>query len=171
VRAQLASELGREAEAREALEALSTDDFAGVPFNEGWLVSIGLLAETASALGDVGRSDVLYRLLAPYGDRIAIAYPEIATGPVARYLGLLATATARWNEAERHFEKALELSERIGAQVWLAHDRRNYARLLQARDAPGDSSRAERLLDESRATYLELDIPDPLKKASLRGGH
>src|SRR5262249_39938298 len=46
VLAQTAAELGRDAEARDALEVLAQDDFAGLPFDEEWLVSMSLLAET-----------------------------------------------------------------------------------------------------------------------------
>ena len=34
---------------------------------------------------------------------------------------------------------------RMGARPWLARAKRDYARMLRARDEPGDSERAERL--------------------------
>ncbi len=132
--AQTAAEVGATAEAREALEALAADGFANVPFDEGWLVSLGLLSETATALGDAERASALYEMLLPYGDRVAVAYPEISTGSVARYLGLLASTMERWDDAERHFTEALEVHERIGARTWLRRTREDYARMLRARD-------------------------------------
>ncbi len=130
VLAQVEAELGHTSEARNALEALAADGFAHLPFDEEWLVSMSFLAEAAHSLGDAERSSLLYDRLLPYSDRIAVSYPEISTGPVARNLGLLAATTGRWDDAQRHFDEALEISERIGAQSWLERTRRDSARLL-----------------------------------------
>jgi tetratricopeptide (TPR) repeat protein len=135
VLAQMAAELGHAVEAREALNALATSGFTTLPFDEEWLVSVGLLAETAAALKDGERASVLYELLVPYGDRVAISYPEICTGAVARYLGLLATTMKRWDDAERHFGSAIEVNRRIGARSWLARSQRDHATMLLARRA------------------------------------
>ena len=158
VLAHMSAELGHAAEARESFEALAREDFAGLPFDEEWLVSLGFLAETASELGDVTRASVLYGLLAPYGDRVAVSYTEISTGAVARYLGLLAGIMERWDDAERHFEDALELHRRIGAQPYIAHTQEDHARMLRARDAPGDRQRAGELLEGAVARYRGLGM-------------
>ena len=54
--AHLTAALGLTDEAADALEALAADDFALLPFDETWLVSMCLLAETASALEDRERT-------------------------------------------------------------------------------------------------------------------
>ena len=43
------------------------------------------------AVGDAEAAAGLYEQLVPYGDRVALSYPEISTGSVSRGLGLLAT--------------------------------------------------------------------------------
>jgi len=91
-------------------------------------------------------------------------FTEISVGAVSRYLGLLATAEARWNDAERHFEEASEVNRRIGARPWLAHTQEDYARMLVARGDAGDAENAARLLDEAVATYRELGMAGPLAK-------
>ena len=101
-------------EARAELDVL-TDDTDPLPFDEEWEVSTCLLAEVAVQLGDRARAATLYDRLRPYHDRVAISYPEISLGPIARFLGVLATATARWADGERHFRDSLEMSARIGA--------------------------------------------------------
>ena len=73
---------------------------------------------------------MLYELLAPYADRIAISYPEVSTGAVARNLGVLAASIGRGDEARRHFAAAIALHRRIGARTWLARTERDAARLL-----------------------------------------
>ena len=72
VLADMLTELGHEAEARSALEALAADEFAAVPFDEWWLVSM------SRPRGGRERSRrhepsaaTLYELLAPYCDRVA----------------------------------------------------------------------------------------------------
>ncbi|MBA3261285.1 MAG: tetratricopeptide repeat protein [Thermoleophilaceae bacterium] len=158
VLARTASELGHAAEARQALEALAADGFTHLPFDETWLASVGLLAETASALSDAERASVLYELLLPYSDRVAVSYAEISTGAVSRPLALLAATTERWDDAAHHFEDALEINERIGARPWLAQTQHDYAQMLLARDAPGDNKKAQLLLSEALATYGELGM-------------
>ncbi|MDQ3865516.1 MAG: AAA family ATPase, partial [Actinomycetota bacterium] len=95
VLASMLAELGSAAEASEELEALAADRFRRLPFDEEWEVSMCLLAETAAKLGDCSRAATLYELLLPYAARVAISYPEISLGPVARFLGVLAAATGR----------------------------------------------------------------------------
>jgi tetratricopeptide (TPR) repeat protein len=156
--------LGRRDDARAKFEELAEDDFVGVPVDEEWLASICLLADLAASLGDTRRARILYELLSPYPDRVGTAYPEISVGAVSRYLGLLATAEARWNEAERHFEDATEVNRRIGARPWLAHTQEDHARMLLARGNGSDAENAARLLDEAVATYRELGMAGPLAK-------
>jgi tetratricopeptide (TPR) repeat protein len=158
VLAHTEAELGHTSEARDALDALAADRCASLPFDEEWLVSMSLLAETASAIPDAERAPRLYELLLPYGDRVAVGYPEISTGAAARYLGLLAATTERWDDAERHFEDALQINARIGARPWLAHTQHDYARMLLSRDATGDTEKAQLLASTAVATYRDLGM-------------
>jgi tetratricopeptide (TPR) repeat protein len=109
--------------------------------------------------------------LLPYRDRVAVAYVECSTGSVARHLGLLAETLGRRDDAERHFEDALELNERIGARSWLARTQLDYAGMLLARDGQGDAARARQLLDRCIETAAEIGMRPVAKRASaLRGG-
>ena len=152
---QMQAELGRTAEARRTFEALAGDDFSALPFQELWTVGMGLLAETAHALGDAERAATLYAKLLPYADRVAVSFPEVATGAIARQLGLLAATMGRWEEAEGHFEAALDLNRRIGAEPWLAHTLEDHARMLEAR---GRRVRAQELATRAAAGYRALGM-------------
>lgn len=101
---------------------------------------------------------MLHTLLRPYARVNAMAAGEVALGPVARYLGILATTTSRWEEAAEHFEDALAMNARMGARPWLAHSQDDYARMLLTRDQPGDKERALQLLAEAVTTYQELGM-------------
>lgn len=114
--------------------------------------------ELAYSLGDASRAAVLHERLSPYADRVAVSCPEISIGSVSRYLGLLASTLARWDDAERHFRDALAMNERIGARPWLAHTQDDYARMLLALGRPGDAETARGLLDQALATYRDLGM-------------
>jgi tetratricopeptide (TPR) repeat protein len=129
---RLVLELGGRDEAQERLAALAENDFAVLPFDEEWTVSMALLAETACGLGDRERAEAIHDRLAPYADRVSLSYPEISLGPVARYLGLTAAAVGRPDEAERHFEAAIDLSRAIGAPTWEALTRRDLEEMRRA---------------------------------------
>ena len=164
--ALLESEVGRMGEARRTFEGLATEDFAWLPRDSEWLFCLCVLAEVAARLQDGNRTAVLYKLLLPYGRLNALSAGELVIGSVARYLGILASAMSRWDDAARHFEDALAMNARMGARPWLAHTQEDYARMLLDRDAAGDRERAQLLLSEALAMYEELGMPASAASAS-----
>ena len=159
-------ELGREDAARHAFEELAEADFAKLPRDSEWLFSLSVLAEAAERLEDRDRAAILYRLLDPYAGLNASASGGCNVGSVARYLAILASTSSRWEDAARNFESALEMNARMGARPWLAHTQRDYARMLVARNAPGDRQRAQVLLSEALRTYGELGMEIAAEGAS-----
>lgn len=99
----------------------------------------------------------LYELLRPYSAHVA-GGEHIRIGCVSRYLGLLATALSRLDEAALFLQDAVEANDRIGAVPWSAHSKADLARVLLARDGPGDREIAGDLLREALATYQELGM-------------
>jgi DNA-binding SARP family transcriptional activator len=163
--ASLYAERGRDAEARAILEAVAETEFEVLPDNDklyGW----SLLGEVCHVLGDRTHAPALYELLLPYAARNVVCHPGCAIGSLARYLGLLATLLGHLENADRHFQAALEMNARMGARPWLAHTQEDYARMLFDRDAPGDQEKARELLTTALATYRELGMDGPLAKAS-----
>ena len=154
----LHTEAGRRAEAREAFEALASDDFADLPSRQEWYFGAGLLAEVCAELGDRNRAVALYELLLPYEGFNQLNYPEICCGSTSRQLGLLAATMSRWQDAERHFVTAIEMDARTGARPWLAHAQANHARMLQARGDAGDRELARDLIAHACATCRELGM-------------
>jgi DNA-binding SARP family transcriptional activator len=150
--------LGSTGAARAELDALGANGFEAIPFDEEWEISLCLLAEAAARLGDRGHAGTLHDLLVSYGDRVATGYPEISLGPIARFLGILSSTTGRWDDAEQHLLRAIELSERIGARPSLAHAEEDYAQVLLRRGRPEDADRARALRERARATYGALGM-------------
>jgi hypothetical protein len=162
--------VGRPAEAQRVLDDLAANEFSALPFDQEWLYATSALAETSALLGDEASAEVLYRLLLPWADLTATDHPEGMRGSVARYLGLLGTTLRRWDAAEAHFEVARGTNERIGARPWLAHSLSDHARMLVARNDPGDRERADELFAAALATYRELDMQSYAREAETRQG-
>ncbi len=155
--ADLYCRLGRKEEAQAILDRFAETDFYIWVDNDklaGWC----LLAEVCSSLDDSTHASRLYELLLPHARRNAVSHPVCAFGSVSRYLGLLASTLGRFEDAERHFEAALEMNERMGARPWVAHTEHDYARVLLARGAEGDETKAVELLGAALATARELGM-------------
>lgn len=155
---QALTELDRRNEARDEFDALAQDNFRSVPRNDEWVFAMGLLAEVAGYLNDAARAQVLYELLLPYEDRNSVSAPDACFGSISRNLGILAVAVRRWGEAERYFEAALAMNERMGAWPWVAHTQHDRARMLAARGNPGDRERAVEVLEAALATCREVGM-------------
>jgi DNA-binding SARP family transcriptional activator/tetratricopeptide (TPR) repeat protein len=160
-------ELGDNERARQTLDELGADEFAAIPWDEDWLLSIALLIEAAAALGDADHAAVLHRLLEPYADLVVVDPHVFSTGSAARSLGIAASTCGRFDEAERHFLAALELNERLGARPWLADTHSAYGQMLLTRNEPGDAQQARELLETALAAYRELGMEPYAARASV----
>ena len=158
VLAHLHARSGETTQAKRALADLVRDDCSALPFEQEWLHSMSLLAESASLVGDTNSASLLYRLLLPYGEFNVENAPHAIRGSVSRYLGLLAATLRRWQSAQAHFESALTLNASMGARPWLAHTQHDYARMLHARKQPGDRQHAVDLIRQACSTYQELGM-------------
>lgn len=138
-------EMGDESAGRAGFDALAENDFAAVPRDWFWFMTMALLAETCAELGDGDRAARLYDLLAPFADRYVQVIYTTNWGSAHRYLGLLAGTMDRVDDAAAHFEAALEANERIGAVLMTAETQTAYGALLLRRGAKGDRARAAEL--------------------------
>jgi predicted ATPase/class 3 adenylate cyclase len=157
--ALLYCELGRQDEARAEFEEVGASDFADVPVDANWLIGITLLSEVCASLGDARRAAPLYQLLLPYAGRNVVAgFAATCYGSASRYLGLLAATMSRWEDAEKHFQDAIEMNGRMGARPWLARSQHDYADMLLKRDEEGDREKALELVTEGLDTAQELGM-------------
>jgi tetratricopeptide (TPR) repeat protein len=155
--------------AREEFERFAHDDFAGVPQDGQWLLTLSLLAQTCARLGDVPRATLLHDLLFPYRDRfIGLVSSTLPFGHASRYLGLLAAAMGRSAPAREYFERAISENARIGARPWLAFTQYDYAVLLLRHGKRAEERRANRLLDAALQTARELGLHGLARAANDR---
>jgi hypothetical protein len=91
-------------------------------------------------------------------------------GPVAMRLGMVATLLERWEEAEKHFDQAMELCVAMHARAIEARVLVEHARMLLARRGAGYDGRAGDLLARATAICEELDLPGIAERASALAG-
>jgi tetratricopeptide (TPR) repeat protein len=159
------AELGREEEARRELEHLAAFDFADVPRDALWLVSMSLLAELCTVLDDRPRAHRLYELLAPYEGRNVVSLGAAYLGPVARYLGLLAMTIGEDERALGHLETARSAAERMGARPTVVLTALDAAEVLARRGAPGDAQRGRALVQRVAAGAAQMQMDDAVAHA------
>jgi len=166
--ANVYAELGREHDAREALNDLLSLDLAEEHVDAEWLFAMSLLPDPCAYLGDREGAGKLYELLLPYRGYYSHAPVEAIFGSIARGLGVLTTALGRFDEAEEHFETALEIERRMRARPWRAHAQHDLAKMLLARGGHGDRRRASELLEEATRAYRDMGMASWAERAEAR---
>jgi DNA-binding CsgD family transcriptional regulator len=115
-----------------------------------WPASLTYLTDATTVLDDVAAAQQLYPELLPrQGSNAMIGHLVACFGATDRYLGMLAGVLGEWELAERHFEDAASLNERLRADTWLAHTLAEHARVLQRRGRPGDREQARTLTERA----------------------
>jgi tetratricopeptide (TPR) repeat protein len=158
--AGLFAELRRTEEARREFESLAASDFAVLSSANprDLLLALVLLAEVCVFLEDRRRAALLYELLRPHAGLNVVVGVVGYFGAVGRPLGSLAGLLGRFEEAEHHFEEALEMHRRMDARPWRARTQDEFARMLLARGQARDRDRARELTGEALATARELGM-------------
>jgi tetratricopeptide (TPR) repeat protein len=162
--ADVYADLGDRDRARRELDLIG--DLSTFPRDALWLTSITLVGSVASFLGDHSRSREAYELLLPHASICLVSPAVLCEGSASRPLGILATTLGRYDDAEQHFEDALEMNARIRSPLWTAHTQYEYARMLRVRDKPADRDRARTLLETASATAEKLELHALSRRAS-----
>jgi class 3 adenylate cyclase/DNA-binding SARP family transcriptional activator/tetratricopeptide (TPR) repeat protein len=143
-------DVGNEAGARAVLDRGRETEF-NPPWDVDWLVTVAMFADSASRLGDREAARLMYGRLLPWHDR-AILIGAMGDSCVAHYLGTLAAILGDFDNAEAHFNEALDIHRATRVPFHLARTRLAWGRMLVGRSSPGDASRAEALLTEAAET-------------------
>ncbi|MBW2289732.1 MAG: AAA family ATPase [Deltaproteobacteria bacterium] len=131
VRMFLNTDISRLEKAKREFELFARADFQNILANPNRLVSLCLLAEICSSLGDTKRARLLYEILLPESGRFAIiGYSTSFFGSVDERLGMLASTLANYDLSKEHFEQALNSHSEIGATPWIARTHYHYGCML-----------------------------------------
>ena len=166
------AEIGQPAAAQRQLDHLAARDFDDLDQSGGWLFVVCVLADVCAILGDAARGRLLYAILSEYAGRNAMNAPVDSLGSTDRPLGCLAAMFARaalpgspaaecwWADADRHFEAARLLNDRMKTRPWLARTLVEQAQALLARHehaAPSQqlADRISPLLDQAEMLARE----------------
>ena len=108
--------LGRGGEAAAIVTEAAADSFEHVPWES---TRSNALAMSAAQAGATGAAAVLYELIEPWADQL-VWNGTNAFGHNPTYLGLLAAALGRDEQADEHFARACQIQERDEMLVWAA---------------------------------------------------
>jgi class 3 adenylate cyclase/tetratricopeptide (TPR) repeat protein len=153
-------ELDRLDEARAHLDIFASQT-CNIEQNWSWdsAWAMVLWATPCAELRDRNAAAVFYRYLEPFAGQVTMVSNVVGScGSFAWPCGMLAAVLERWDEAERHFNTALAMNDRIGARPWNVRTRRSYAEMLLDRAAPGDRERARELVAAGRAEAEQLGM-------------
>jgi len=141
-------EAGHEESARLEFDEIAAADFADVPDDLFRSITLAILAEICSRLGDAKRADVLFALLLPHREQLVLlTFAVVFMGSVSHYLGILALTKGSWDDAADHLEDAMACHARLGAAPFHTRTRLEYARMLLARNATDDHAAVRPLIE------------------------
>jgi hypothetical protein len=123
----------------------------------------------AALLGDVERARQIRDLIAPYRDHSAVLGIAAFLGAVPHHCGVLNGVLGEWDDAVADLELGLERHRAMSARPWVALSQIELARVLAARDAPGDAARAAKLTAEATAMADELGLGAVKTRAGQAG--
>lgn len=151
-------ELGKTDGIAEEVARLAADDFAAVPRDMTWSVSLMVFAELSARLDDRSLARQTLAALSPFAGVIVVAAEPCACaiGAVDRGLGQCATVLGHFDAAEVHFANALELEERVASPPLVARTKYWLAHMLRRRD------------DQTHAVALLLDVIDATHRLGMR---
>ena len=148
--ALILASLGRLAEASAELDRVLPRLLAGS--GPRWLGEAAQAAHAAVLVRDRRACAGLHHALLPYSGRFAIwGGANSCFGPVDRFLGMLATALGRPNDAIRFLEQAAAAQEQVGALPGLAWTLAALGDALDRHGADHDPARAASCRERARA--------------------
>jgi transcriptional regulator with XRE-family HTH domain/tetratricopeptide (TPR) repeat protein len=147
-------------EARAVLTGADLQALIDGPRTTTWIRAMSLLAEVTAKLADSERAAVVHDALCPYArHNLTQSYGDSWTGgAVSYYVGLAASASARWNDADRHFRDALVLNEQWGFRPYAAYTHYAWADTLARRGRLDDRARARESLRYAKSVGEELGM-------------
>ena len=150
---------GRTDEARAELDEIVAGNVDTLPRDLFRYFGLAVLADVAATVGAIEPASALYELLAPQAGRcIVLSYGSATVGAADRLRGMLAGMMQMWDEAERHFEDAIDLNARMGARIWLARTHLSYAQMLCRRMRPGDREKAMALVQQALEAAQDIGM-------------
>jgi DNA-binding SARP family transcriptional activator len=147
---------GRLEEAQATIDAMFASDGLEVR-DSTWSTTVAQLAEVCWLLGDREHSAALAEMLEPIADRMAVTgMGAVCLGFLHRPRGLALAGAGDRDGAIAELTLAIDRSEELGIDLWLARACAERALLCAERGAPGDAERVAE--DRRRAGELAHEL-------------
>jgi hypothetical protein len=159
--------VGREDTARAILAEGRAGGFTGIPRDMFWMTSVIGYAVLAVELADADAAALLFPVVEPFAAEVAFNGGS-SQGPVAAYLGKLASLLGWHDVADRHLRAALATAVAFG---WEYHRATTLIALAQSRlrRTGGLDSDARTWLDEADAICRERGLRSWAKQVEALG--
>ncbi|MGB2694066.1 MAG: AAA family ATPase [Dehalococcoidia bacterium] len=144
--------------AKRIVDALLARGSDTVPEDGLWKSTMLGYSEVCARLRMSDAAYALYDVVRRHPQGNVSAGNSASGGAIARNVGQLATVIGRWDDAERHFEAALDLNEKMGHLPALAFTRRDYGDMLLRRDAHDDREKGQLLVQQALEAAQEMGM-------------
>jgi hypothetical protein len=151
-------DVGRLDDAAHQLDRASVDGFQDLPYDQVWLLCVGIWASVAEVVGNARAARAIYELMEPWTGQLLTTGAHMF-GACDHWLGALATTTGDFDSAEEHLASARALHAQLAAPVWSLRTQLARAVLLQRRGGREATAEARLLAHEvnTMATRLGCD--------------
>jgi tetratricopeptide (TPR) repeat protein len=146
---------GRFDDAAHLLRRAADENFDELPYDQLWLMSIGIWAFVATTVEDPDAGDALYRLMLPWSGQVLSTGAHVF-GASDHWLGALAIVTGDLDAADAHLRRAREIHARLAAPVWSLRTQLARALLLRRRGDVSATGEANLLATEARTVAARL---------------
>jgi DNA-binding winged helix-turn-helix (wHTH) protein len=161
------ADFGLHDELRKELELVSVDSLYDAPGDRDWLMVLSNFAQACVVAGSPAQCNALYELLSPYADLYAVDIAFHCDGSIAFFLGNLAKALGRDEDARAHYALAIERNKAFGLRPAEAQARYALGSLLLDSARVRDVARGRELLQLSRDAATQLAMA-PLASAAAQ---
>ncbi|HEX7275926.1 MAG TPA: hypothetical protein VF244_00995, partial [Acidimicrobiales bacterium] len=146
-------------EAQGWLDTISEHILSTRPFDGEWMQMASCALEAGALVRDPRIAAVLLPLIQPYTDRVVVLSGGLmCLGSTARFAGLAAATCGEWELADRNFDTAVGMNQKLEAYPALAHCQAEWGWALLAQAKRSDQKRGESLLVQARDLADELDM-------------
>ena len=108
---------GRLDEAADQLHRAAGERFQDLPYDQVWLMCIGIWASVTEVVGDAEAAEAIYELMRPWSGQVLTTGAHVF-GACDHWLGALATVRGDLEAAEEHLAHARRQHAQMQAPVW-----------------------------------------------------
>lgn len=143
---------------RALVQEAASDRFEHIPWDPVQTTALALYAEAAAQSGCTEAAAILYELLEPWSDQLAVS-GALNYGHMRMYLGQLADAAGWPERADAHLDFATRFHDENGMRLWAADSRLAWATSFARRgDCPRAREQAARAMELATANgYGEIE--------------